>query len=339
MPITFNCPQCRKKYRVEDVYGGRQWRCPTCSADITIPRADDIPVEAVDEGPRAPAPRYLDEGPRGPAPAPRRLYEGQPYEPDDRPSGSRELAPSWGTVRAGLTVLNTGLIIFLVALVIYILCFVMLLATARGGGGGRGLEAIVVAVSFVLGLSALALIILWFVGVGMCCASPSESGGKGLAVGSLICSVLSIVIAVGALVVLIALASGPRGGRAQEAIMTLIIFGVAWITSFVGFILFLFFMRAVAVFFGNNGLAMSIIAYFIVLMLFVVGGIALAFLMGAAGVESLLPRGANAAGAMLFPIVSIVGELLMLAWLTYLVGATRSSIPAPRPYGRRGDYY
>src|SRR6516165_2081932 len=152
MPITFNCPQCRKKYRVEDIYGGRQWRCPTCSADITIPRADEIPVEAVDEGSRRPAPRYQDEGPRGPAPAPRRLYEDQPYEPEYRPSGGggRELAPSWGTARAGLSVVNIGLIIYLVAFVIYVLTQVLIVTTARGGGpGANGLLVVATAVAIV----------------------------------------------------------------------------------------------------------------------------------------------------------------------------------------------
>jgi hypothetical protein len=357
MPITFNCPQCRKKYRVEDIYGGRQWRCPTCSADITIPRADEIPVEAVDEGSRRPAPRYQDEGPRGPAPryadddprgpapAPRRLYEDQPYEPEYRPSGGggRELAPSWGTARAGLSVVNIGLIIYLVAFVIYVLTQVLIVTTARGGGpGANGLLAVATAVAIVFVLAALALLILWFVGVGMCCATPSESGGKGLAVGSLICSVLSIVLGLALVVFAIALAGSRRPGSQGDAILLLVIGGAAGIVAFVGFVLFLFYLRAVASYFGNSGLAVNVIVYLIVTILFILGVVAAILILGAVIFESLFRGNPNvglARAALIFMIAIPVVEILLLAWLTYLVGATRTSIPTPRPYGRRGDYY
>jgi hypothetical protein len=327
------------------MYGGRQWRCPTCSADITIPRADEIPVEAVDEGARRPAPRYADDEPRGPAPAPRRLYEDQPYEPEYRPSGGggRELAPSWGTARAGLAVVNIGLIIFLVAFVIFVLTWGLLIWTAaRGGVGGRGadnLGAVAIAVFIVFILAALADLILWFVGVGMCCATPSGSAAKGLAVGSLICSVLFVVLLLA--VVVFAIALGPRRIQGDDIVLKVI----GWadnIVFLVAGVLFLFYLRAVASYFGNNGLAVNIIVFFIVTLLFVVGTTIANFLSPAI-VQNLFARGANvqalATVALIVAIAILVVAILLLAWLTYLVGATRSSIPTPRPYGRRGDYY
>jgi hypothetical protein len=40
MSITFQCPQCEKKFRVEDRYAGRDAPCPSCKTHITIPAAD-----------------------------------------------------------------------------------------------------------------------------------------------------------------------------------------------------------------------------------------------------------------------------------------------------------
>jgi hypothetical protein len=38
MPITVNCPQCRKPLRVPDGMAGQQGRCPSCGSTFTIPQ-------------------------------------------------------------------------------------------------------------------------------------------------------------------------------------------------------------------------------------------------------------------------------------------------------------
>jgi hypothetical protein len=327
------------------MYGGRQWRCPTCSADITIPRADEIPVQAVDDGPREPPPaprRRYEEAPepRGrPRPRGDQPYD-EPYEPEER--RGRELSPGWGTARAGLTVINTGLTIFLVAFLAFLGTAVLSLLMARGGGGMGGrnpMEAIGPAVTIVLGLSEIALVILWFVGVGMSCATPGESGGKGLAVGSLICSVLTLLLGLVALLFIIVLASGPHGGGPDRNILPLVMAGFASLIGLVAFILFLFYLRSVASFFGNNGLAANIVTFFIVTLLFLVGMIGVSVLAGLREVDQLFAGRVGAAGAVLMPIVILAVYVLLLGWFIYLVSATRTTIPRPQLWGRRRDYY
>lgn len=48
MTISFACPECAKKYKVEDKFGGKKIKCRECNAVMPIPEAEPL-VEAVDE--------------------------------------------------------------------------------------------------------------------------------------------------------------------------------------------------------------------------------------------------------------------------------------------------
>jgi DNA-directed RNA polymerase subunit RPC12/RpoP len=49
--IRFRCPQCEAEMEVDESFGGRPARCPTCGADIRIPTAEETQVAKALEAP------------------------------------------------------------------------------------------------------------------------------------------------------------------------------------------------------------------------------------------------------------------------------------------------
>jgi hypothetical protein len=328
MAITFRCPECKEQFEVEEKYGGRKWHCTNCSTPITIPDAGDVPLDRITE--RAPAerrpappPRYDDRRP------PRRREEEDDYDPP-----GRELSPSWSVVRAALRVITIGVSIFLVTFAIYLAAILITLNTIRPGMGpaaGQGLDGVLVLVSILLFLASLALVVLWIVGQSMCCAVPSESGAKGLATGSLVCTVTSLVVGGLLIVFLVAMARpGLGGGGGLEMLGVMLI--LLYVIGIVGYILFLFFLRCIAVFFGNDTLAINILIYFIVFTVFLVGNVAFTLLAGMQASPIFRIGNPNQAFAtgMAIMILEVVGALGLMVWFLVLLTLTAGTIPRPR---------
>ncbi len=165
MAITFNCSQCGKTVRIGDEYAGRKGRCPNCLAVIDIPRAE-------------PAGSVLTPPEQGEQPYGARL--GEDY-------AGPALSPSWSTVRSGLTVTYVGILItFFGALFLFLLLL----------GGGRPAAGLLALVGLI-GLVVIVGVVMNIVGVGMCGAAPTESGGKGLAVAAAVLMVISLLTGIG----------------------------------------------------------------------------------------------------------------------------------------------
>jgi hypothetical protein len=331
MAINFHCPECREQFQVDDAYGGRQWRCSNCSAPITIPAGGDIPVI---------------RAPQRPPPLRRRQEQYDDFEPPPD-----TLNPGWGLVRGGLNVFNIGMLIVLVSGAIFlILAFMTAMMAAQAvarGGIGAGPPATLIdilrAVTVVFFLGAIVSVILWVIGQSMCCAAPAESGGKGLAIGALICSVVGVLVCIIIFFIFMSLVNRPAfaplptpGEFGLLRVFSILAF-VVWLA---GNILFILFLRSVASFFENYSLATHIIVFMIVYLVITVVSFGLSF------VPSIWvslpfqpnPLGLNT-GAVVLSLGLIVGFIGMLIWFVAVVSLARSVIPRATRYGRRPDYY
>lgn len=53
MPIPVTCPSCHKRFQVSDKFAGQTGPCPSCKAQITIPKLEDqVVIHAPDDGPK-----------------------------------------------------------------------------------------------------------------------------------------------------------------------------------------------------------------------------------------------------------------------------------------------
>src|SRR5262249_17918059 len=115
--------------------------------------------------------------------------------------------------------------------------------------------------SVVFGLGLLGSFILLVVGRCMACLVPSESGAKGLAIGSIACMALAVALVGAFVVVLIADAGGRRGP--QTAVLGVALLIAALLLALGAHILYLLFLRGVAAYLGNRELAGRVIAYLV----------------------------------------------------------------------------
>jgi hypothetical protein len=295
-------------YRVEEKFGGKRLRCPSCSASFVIPTEEEIPVEVVSE----------------PSLPPRRSPE---RAEDDRPGG--DLDPGWITTRKGLRVVGTSLLIYVVLLAVNLGLALLVLGTPVLRGRGDVLAAANVA--FFLGCIAVA--ILWVVGQAMCCAAPG--GARVLATISLVLTVSAILVMV---VWFISLFPGKAPGEPppkDTKTLSHTLLGLGALVGLGAQIVFMFLLRSIAVSFRRTSLAGQVTAFVILEIVFLAASIGLGAVfqlakwdLGRAG-DGPLPFGKTAVAVCL-----VLAFLTYLVWFLYLVSATRSAIPA-WPHGRR----
>jgi hypothetical protein len=310
MTFTFACPSCRQEIQASKGTEGLHGRCPHCAATFTIPQGQETfhrerhqERDRDDYEPRRPRREYDEPGPQA--------------------------APGWLAVRNGLLVVRIGAIIAIFAA----LGLLLTVALASGlipalEGNRRNAQMILEMLLILLGLVALAAAILTLVGQSMCCAAP-ESGPKGLAIGSVVCLILTLILTAGNIVASIVqeqqrhpFAPRPNLGPLIAALSIL-----STIIGTVGHVLFGFFLKGIAGFFQNDRLSKSVAIYLILFGVFVACClVVLAMLILVSATTH--PRDVETA-RILFLILGVgllIFALVLVLWFLDLLGRARSTI-------------
>ena len=171
MPLVITCPACRQKARVPDAMLGQSVKCPACGTTFTAP-ADE---------PSAAAP---------PEPVTVAAAEPVPVRP---PLAD---ADSLCSVRSGVGVQLIAHCLYAAALGLFLmLCAVSFAGTLSpsgfGGGRGRGVTYLPQLIFVAAMLSITIGGLLSLVGGALCTLAPTAQLARGLAIASLLVSVLS----------------------------------------------------------------------------------------------------------------------------------------------------
>jgi hypothetical protein len=269
--------------------------------------------EPTDEQEPVPERRFVKED----WPSPRRRAERE-YDSSDRGT-----LPGWETTRAGLGLISIALNIILYTLLGYLaLTLVSVVLALAGAGMGAGMGLVIGhCVVLVAGVLFLVAGILYFIGQCMCCAVPAESGGKGLAITSLLCLILLLAgvgIGVAYLVLSLRRDEIPSNSLVNGATLGLGLLGLVGHGSFV------LFLRAVANFFGNSRLAAYALAYLCCYVVLTLAHWAGSFLLQA--MPRLQQQQFAGALSILVLLAFVILAVVLLAVFLWLVVAVRKTI-------------
>ncbi|MFO0967669.1 MAG: hypothetical protein U0793_19075 [Gemmataceae bacterium] len=226
-------------------------------------------------------------------------------------------------VRIGLGLMFWGVLTLLITFLIYLgAAFVMMVGGVVSGfhvGGAGALLLVVLAVAFA------ASVIVIVVGQCFCVAAPPESDAKGLAIASMVCLLLSIALSLGLLALIwgmvFAGVHGAAFGLAQTeggAFLLVAFLGDAGV-AVIGHVLFVRFLRGVALHFRNQSLAATAGSYIVIYLVVIAIYAVLSCIAGLGG-----PGILGCLGFLVLVVgIAIVFELLRL------IHATRATIAAP----------
>jgi hypothetical protein len=319
MTITIPCPQCRKALRIASAYAGRSMLCPNCSFRFVVP--DAVPVAAEPEAPVA-------DNELAKPDEEVEYVDGEPEEPDEV---AIPLSPGWNTVRGGLGLLRAS-VLTLTLMTLVPLTAALLIFT---------LPWLALALSLTAVCAMFIDLLLILVALVMLCAAPSESRNRGLALGTVLCVVLGIIVSGAAIAYLVSKAfeagrripHRPRFGPVPAHFTTtaLFLFTLAGLIVFAGYLLHLLFLRRTARCFGDEPLAQNVNHY---LLLATMVGLIIFGYAGAllSGVIRMRPR--LEPGEVLLAVVTFASGILATGWYIYLLGRVRDTIgtkPRHRP--------
>jgi hypothetical protein len=298
-------------FHAPDSAAGKRAKCPTCGGVIQIPTA--VEVEAAHAVPAAVADvddQYGVEAPTSATEDRKRCpmcgeliaakaikcrFCGEVLDPTMRQmiAGAGDVSePGWSKVRSGLqTIYYCVAIIIGAVLVIGIGAGVMgAMGAVQGGGDPPVALIILIAIG---GLTILGAAIGTIVGQVLCTNVPERTGARGLAIGAVVCLVANILL-------------GMVGGAAQvEAIS-----GIGNLISMVGSVLFLLFIRKVALYLNDQSLATSAL-YFLIFGIAMAVGIIVMVVMAAVAANEIV-LGLVGLGVFALIIVSVVWYLIIL---------------------------
>jgi hypothetical protein len=330
MSIEFTCPACREWVSVNEALAGLHARCPRCSTSVPVPDSSSgqpVPSGAADDrvwqAPRRPW--YDDEDDRD-----RPEYGARRRDPYWSPRGDSD--PAWQVVRHGVNLEFIAVVILICAYAGYFLMQCAVLTVGPGmGPGGQGALGVLALLGIVLGLAVVAVLILAVVGGIMCCLAPPGVGARGLAIASISCLGAAILLVFAA----IAIGLTDRFGRRSEA-PGLAMLGLAGLLFLATYILYLLFLRAVAVSFGNYPLGARVVTYLVVSLVLPLVLILLLILF-AVSAGPRMAMGDQRGLLLLGTLVQGVVTLLLLAWLSSLQAQVRDTIGQSRG-AWRDDY-
>jgi hypothetical protein len=315
MPIEFTCPECRQRVRVSEALAGLNARCPNCTAGVSVPESSSPEPTAVTQHPPDTGPRDAWE------PARTRWADDQPGR-EDYAFLRRDVDDSgWQVVRYALTLEYIAMVIMVCAYAGMLLmqCVAGMANPGAGPGGGQGALLFVGCLALVLALGILGAFILMIVGRCMACLVPAESGAKGLAIGSIASIGLAVVLGM-ALVV----AAFSTPGSPQSTVLLLALLIATVLVALAAHILYLLFLRGVAVYLGNRSLAGRVIAYLVASLVLLVVSVGIFFLL----IRAMMvmpgrdPRGIQ---IMMNLVQGVVG-LGMMGWYVNLVAQVRDTV-------------
>jgi predicted Zn finger-like uncharacterized protein len=357
MPTLVECPSCSRKLRVPDELLGQRVKCPTCSSVFTAgeqaggaPPAPEEPAE--DRGrvtAREPSPREREDRSYQEEPVSRRRPRFEDEDDFEGPGertgrrGARADRSAWQKVRTGITMILTSICI-IIGSVVLLFCGSCLMGMAMGaaGAGGRGgpgaggaaagLGGLLILVILFL-IAMLISLILQITGYAFCMFAPPKHGARvlaitafGLTIGSLLLTFTAIGVDIlgGALGASVGNPMAMGAGRSVGSIVQM----VSYLMSVAGLIVFLFFLRSVAISIRNQGLVQS------VQHLLILGGVMIVGWLGMFGLSFFIVAGAAAAGpgppgaagdalagVGILMLVCGCGELiLVVVWFAWYVG-------------------
>ncbi|MFO0865725.1 MAG: hypothetical protein U0744_13920 [Gemmataceae bacterium] len=363
MARTIACPKCSEKFQVQDEQLGTQVACPSCGANLKLPK----PPEAAASSPRpenrvAPAPlppsipplsdpiaagRPSRRDDPDPEPRGRRGYdEDDDYDRprrrqrrdwDDGPPPER-----WGTTIVGLKMIFWAVLIMLI--------FVVLLQTFAVIGPNRDLAAVMGATAIVGGCSVFIAAIVAFVGMCMCAAAPYKPASR-LALSSVLCvgaAILGALILGFIVAATVANAARPnnQGFGNPADVNVLLRAGAVGIVGVVilsllmlaAVICWMLFHAAIGTRFQNSGLRTQSIVYLVVYILYSAASIAAQFLLVGGG------NFGNPQQPRLFLLIQMLASAALWSWFLVICVLTYRSIErgqrvAADDYDRRDDRY
>jgi hypothetical protein len=294
MAITFRCPECEHVVHANDQLAGLHGHCPHCAAPYVIPETSVPLTQGITEARGGHRHRTEEQVASHLLPPldlelPVRHHEPEPVNPYELRalpgdsafrSLSHEGASSWPTVRTGLTLIRSGLLtIFwsVVGGVAVSICAGAWLAPwgMRDPVGATALFGLLIVALMGLVIGAL----LGFIGLCLCCTAPAESHVKGLAIGSVVCSVCAIVLGVINFLLMVAADPWQRGlflaGPDLQLGVALLLGGLTLLTHVVAVDLFILFLKGLSRFFDNPSLARKANGFLVLYALFV--GVAVVF--------------------------------------------------------------
>ncbi|HMF16550.1 MAG TPA: hypothetical protein VKE98_05050 [Gemmataceae bacterium] len=311
MGFTFVCPSCREEIHANEGTEGLHGRCPHCAATFTIP---DKAGAFQRQSPRRPD----RDGERHDEPRPR-------YEDEARTAAP--LAPGWIIVRNGLLLVRISTIIMLFVALGMVLFTALALGIVPMLERNRQAEMFLGILSIMSGLVFLGGAIMALVGQCMCCAVP-DSGPKGLAIGSVVCLVLSLLLGAGAaLLIVVQDQQRPFGRPTNLGPVIAALYFLAMALGVVSHTLFGFFLKGIANFFEDQSLSKSAGVYLIAFGTFVASclvAIMLVILMEA----SRMPRDREATRivALVLSVGLLIFALVLALWFLDVLGRVRSTI-------------
>lgn len=358
MAISFVCPACRAVVTYEDHWAGARTPCKRCGADITVPAQSTASPEQIAAGeppglppyPGISAPRFPDaqEGVRPGAPEQARDWEGRrrdlegappEFERDYEALRVYPLAPGWNIVKIGLSLMYWGVVSIFIAILVYV-AFALVAAGILAGGMGQAngppLALLGVLAMVIIGAMAIAGIV-YIIGQCLCCAVPPESGARGLAIGSVACLLLLIVLGVGFFCMSFTLVRrqvqpGPGMAFAPDAAAPLWLFFLAMLVLIglyaTGHTLFVLFVRRTASYFDNGPLVQSTVGYLV--LYYVLMGLNLFLTL----IQAVLrdPGVAPLFGCL--GLIMLIVGLILLVWYLRLIAGTRDTINNALRFGR-----
>ena len=309
MPLSFRCPECQNLVSVNEDLAGLHGQCPACAAAIQFPLNSSNEGESIQAGPSPlpPSSQNLEHS-FAAKPAPGILAEG------------------WKTVRIGLmmTLAGVGVLAALLLLSLVVGWMDQARPEAREKLGN------LVAIIWLIGVGASLLTI--FLGLCVCCTTPTQAQAREFALLSLVCAVVT-----GICVVVYALslkafvdqamnaafrnvAAGGHPGAIPDKLwsVTTVTLILAGLSGFCSHVLFVFYLRHLARFFGSESLVNNTAIYLRVLLILAAVNIFFAFLPRPEN------RGLHSWIAQALPFAGVV----MLFWLVGLIQLTQEAIAA-----------
>jgi hypothetical protein len=199
-------------------------------------------------------------------------------------------SPELRRTGVGLALVYYGIVILLVSLI----------------AGAFAIPFFGVEFIIVFGIGALAGLLMMIIGPILCLSVPEETGAKGFIIGSVCCQLLNLGVNIGS------------SFFPEEAIVPTVVEGVGSLVGLIGGMLFVMFMRKLALFINRDDLAgrakTILVTGFAVLGLAIVG----------TGLASTVPR-ANPLFALpgLLMLVAVIGGLILFMKYANLVNALR----------------